>query len=88
MIHGDDRGLVLPPKIAPIQVVIVPIHTKQGFSDEINKLAQEIMKRLDGTSLSAIWFIYLFLGYGFRVRIDDRNTVQPGFKFSHWELKV
>jgi prolyl-tRNA synthetase len=50
MVHGDDRGLVLPPKVAPIQVVIVPIHTKQGFSEEITKYSLEIKEKLESMS--------------------------------------
>jgi prolyl-tRNA synthetase len=50
MTHGDDKGLVLPPRIAPIQVIIIPIHTKQvlAFFDEINQFTIQLKKRLEG----------------------------------------
>ena len=70
MTHGDDRGLRLPPKIAPIQAVILPIAAhKGGVMEACEKLFGELKKA------------------GFRVKLDDRDTVSPGFKFNDWELK-
>lgn len=71
MAHGDDRGLKLPPAIAPIQVVIVPILGKE--SKKVLATAQEIQQQLK------------VLGY--RVKIDDREQYRPGWKFNDWELK-
>ena len=74
MAHGDDNGLVLPPKLAPIQVVIVPIVGKDA---EGNKAIFEKMGQLK-KELEA---------HGHTVKIDDRDTLRPGFKFAEWELK-
>ena len=74
MAHGDSKGLVLPPKIAPIQVVIVPI--LRGSSEEQQKLKQELENIFD--SLKVL---------GIRVKIDDDDQKSPGAKFYKWELK-
>jgi prolyl-tRNA synthetase len=71
MTHGDDRGLVLPPRLAPHQVVIVPI--TRGDNPEVTAAAQA----LAGNLRSA----------GVRVHVDDRDQLSPGFKFNDWELK-
>ncbi|MEG0493853.1 MAG: proline--tRNA ligase [Clostridia bacterium] len=70
MTHGDERGLKLPPHIAPIQVVIVPIAAHKGG----------VMEKCEAlfTELKAA---------GLRVKLDDRDTLSPGFKFNDWELK-
>jgi prolyl-tRNA synthetase len=73
MAHGDDRGLRLPPAVAPVQVVIVPIYK----TDEDKGSVLEVAARMK-TDLSAT---------GIRVRLDDRDQHRPGFKFSEWELK-
>ena len=72
MAHGDDKGLKLPPKIAPIQVVIIPIISDQEKKNEVLSKANEIK---DSLSID------------YRVHIDDRDEVSPGFKFNEWELK-
>ena len=73
MAHGDDNGLVLPPKLAPIQIVMVPIYkTDEERAAVLDKMAA--LKQ----GLEAL---------GHSVRIDDRDTVRPGFKFAEWELK-
>lgn len=72
MVHGDDKGLVLPPRVAPIQVVVIPIIQKKG-SDDVLAKANEI-----GDQLKAA---------GVRVRVDDRDSYKPGWKYNHWELK-
>ena len=73
MVHGDDKGLVLPPKVAPIQVVIIPIYK----SDEARKIVfpklNEIREQLESKKI--------------RVHVDDRNELTPGYKFNDWELK-
>jgi len=70
--HGDDKGLILPPKIAPIQIVIVPIYK----SDEERKSVLEYCNKLFST-----------LKADFRVHLDDRDNLTPGFKFNYWEQK-
>ncbi|MBT3456157.1 proline--tRNA ligase [bacterium] len=69
--HGDNKGLIIPPNIAPIQVVIVPIYKKGSSSEEINKKAQELK-----SSLKKI-----------RVEVDSDESKSPGAKFYKWELK-
>ena len=71
MAHGDDKGLKLPPNLAPIQVVIVPIIPKKSDKDLVMKKVEEINNLL----------------VEYRVEIDDRDEVTPGFKFNEWELK-
>lgn len=69
MTHGDNRGLKMPPKIAPTQIVIVPIaQQKAGVLDKVNEMKETLSKK-------------------FRVELDDRAEVTPGFKFNHWELR-
>lgn len=70
-IHGDDKGLVLPPKVAPIQVVIVPIYdskTREEILNEANKIEKKLKTE-------------------FRTKLDDREEFSPGFKYNEWELK-
>lgn len=73
MAHSDDEGLVLPPNLAPIQVVIVPIYKTDEESEKVNGKANEIKKQLETLGIS--------------VKYDNRDTHKPGFKFSEWELK-
>ncbi|MCB2207550.1 MAG: proline--tRNA ligase [Bacteroidetes bacterium] len=73
MSHSDDNGLVLPPKLAPIQVVIVPIYKKPEQLDEITTEVDKIVKDLKAKGIS--------------VKFDNRDTHKPGFKFAEWELK-
>lgn len=73
MSHSDDNGLVLPPKLAPVQVVIVPIYKKQEQFDAISAKADEIKSQLEAK--------------GIRVKYDNRDTHKPGFKFAEWEFK-
>ena len=73
MAHGDDNGLVLPPALAPIQVVLVPIYRTD---DERSAVLAELDKIK--TALEAL---------GHSVKVDDRDTLRPGFKFAEWELK-
>ena len=72
MVHGDDNGLVLPPKIAPIQVIVIPI----AKTDEDKKT---IMNHVDN-------IVSQCLEKGIRVKVDNSNN-SPGFKFNEWELK-
>lgn len=72
-IHGDDKGLVLPPRIAPIQVIIIPIVTSSGGAEAISAKCREICDSLEKASVLA--------------RIDDSGERTPGWKFNYWELK-
>ncbi len=70
--HGDDKGLLLPPKIAPIQIVIVPIYKSDGDKSIVIERCKKIEQELKES---------------FRVHLDDRDNYTPGFKFNHWEQK-
>ncbi|HEY7515341.1 MAG TPA: His/Gly/Thr/Pro-type tRNA ligase C-terminal domain-containing protein, partial [Vicinamibacteria bacterium] len=74
MTHGDDAGLVLPPRVAPHQVVIVPIPPRKGdWNESVLPRAREVREALrEG---------------GIRVHLDDRETQQPGFKYADWEMR-
>ncbi|WP_214228078.1 proline--tRNA ligase [Pedobacter sp. B4-66] len=73
MAHSDDAGLVLPPKLAPIQVVIVPIYKSDEELQKISTFVDELMPKLKALGVS--------------VKYDDRDTQRPGFKFAEYELK-
>ncbi|QEK53279.1 proline--tRNA ligase [Pedobacter aquae] len=73
MAHSDDSGLVLPPKLAPIQVVIVPIYKGEEELAKISEAVDVIIKDLKQKGIS--------------VKYDDRDTQRPGFKFAEYELK-
>lgn len=73
MTHSDDNGLVLPPNLAPDQVVIVPIYRKDEEFEAVDKVAKGLMKQLRSK--------------GIRVKYDDRDTHKPGWKFNEYELK-
>jgi prolyl-tRNA synthetase len=74
MTHGDDSGLIIPPKVAPIQVVIVPIPPKKGdWSEVILPKARAVLATLREA--------------GIRAHLDDRDTQQPGYKYADWEMR-
>src|SRR5690606_36884594 len=73
MTHSDDNGLVLPPKLAPEHVVIVPIYKNDEQFAEVDKVAKEIVTDLHKA--------------GIRVNYDNRDTQKPGWKFNEYELK-
>ncbi len=73
MAHSDDNGLILPPKLAPIQVVIVPIYKKAEQLEKISEIAVKIERALEDK--------------GITVKYDDRDTHKPGWKFSEYEFK-
>ena len=73
MVHGDDKGLVLPPQVAPIQVVIVPIYYSESDKEQIIKKSKEIEQILSKKKI--------------RVHIDTRDEFTPGYKFHDWEMK-
>ncbi|KAM7252696.1 hypothetical protein ACFE04_008205 [Oxalis oulophora] len=73
MVHGDDKGLVLPPKVAAVQVIVIPVPYKdadmQGIIDACNDTADALCK------------------VGFRAEVDLRDNYSPGWKYSNWEMK-
>ncbi len=73
MAHGDDKGLILPPRIAPLQVVIVPIYKGEEQKAQINGKVKELVTQLKAA--------------GIRVKYDDNDNARPGWKFAEYELK-
>jgi prolyl-tRNA synthetase len=73
MIHGDDQGLVLPPRLAPIQTVIVPIYKNDSEKSKVMEVADRVFKELKN--------------HGIRVKMDGRDNVSSGFKFNDWEMR-
>ena len=71
MTHGDDHGLIMPPKLAPIQIVIVPIYKNDEERSKVMPVVEKISQQLKD----------------FRVKVDNRTEVTPGFKFNDWELR-
>ncbi len=71
MTHGDDQGLILPPRLAPIQVVIVPIFRSEEEQEKVMAVVNQVRDALADV----------------RVEVDDRTEVTPGFKFNHWEMR-
>jgi prolyl-tRNA synthetase len=71
MTHGDDQGLIMPPKLAPIQIVIVPIYKNDEERSKVMPVVEKISQQL----------------HDFRVKVDNRTEVTPGFKFNDWELR-
>lgn len=71
MTHGDDQGLVLPPRLAPIQIVIVPIYKNDEEKSRVMPVVDRIRQEL----------------IDFRVKVDERTEVTPGFKFNDWEMR-
>tara|TARA_Y100000590_G_scaffold361534_1_gene418253 strand:- start:8718 stop:10160 length:1443 start_codon:yes stop_codon:yes gene_type:complete len=73
MVHGDDNGLVLPPRVAPIQVIIIPIYYSDEDKEKIQNVSQELEEKLRAVKV--------------RVQVDNREQLTPGFKFNDWEMK-
>jgi prolyl-tRNA synthetase len=73
MVHGDDQGLVLPPRLAPIQTVIVPIYRKEQEREAVMQAVDRISQELEDEAI--------------RIKVDDRDNLNPGFKFNDWELR-
>jgi prolyl-tRNA synthetase len=71
MTHGDDQGLILPPKLAPTQVVIVPIYKSEEEYSRVMEVVHNVRAELKD----------------FRIQVDDRREVTPGFKFNDWEMR-
>lgn len=73
MVHGDDQGLKLPPKIAPIQAVLVPIYKTDAEKTKVMEVADKVFAELKEA--------------GIRIKLDDREEVTPGFKYNDWEMR-
>lgn len=71
MTHGDDQGLILPPRLAPLQVVVVPIFRNDAEKSAVMPVVERLEKEL----------------VDFRVHVDDRTELTPGFKFNDWEMR-
>jgi len=72
MTHGDDQGLILPPRLAPYQIVIVPIFRNDAEQAKVMPVVERMRQELSTS---------------FRVKVDDRTEVTPGFKFNDWEMR-
>jgi len=73
MMHGDDKGLVLPPRIAPYQVVVIPLHFKDKDTSIVDQSALALKAKLENV--------------GIRVHLDNRTHLNPGNKYNYWDLK-
>jgi len=73
MTHGDDQGLVLPPRLAPIQAVIVPIYKNEAEKSKVMEVADRVFLELKSA--------------GVRIKMDERENVSSGFKFNDWEMR-
>ena len=73
MVHGDDQGLILPPRLAPMQVIVVPIYKTDEEKAQVLAAARKIRDAL--------------IAAGIRVRTDEREGTSPGFKFNDWEMR-
>ncbi len=73
MTHGDDQGLILPPRLAPIQLVMVPIYRNDAEKSAVLPVVDRIFKELKAA--------------GIRLKVDDREEVTPGFKYNDWEMR-
>ncbi|MGQ9567714.1 MAG: proline--tRNA ligase [Anaerolineae bacterium] len=72
MVHGDDQGLILPPKLAPYQVVLIPIYRNDEERGRVLEAARQVLAALQGTV---------------RAKLDDREEFTPGWKFNDWEMR-
>jgi prolyl-tRNA synthetase len=73
MVHGDDQGLILPPRLAPYQLVIVPIFKTDEEKTTVIENARKLQRELSDA--------------GIRVKMDERDGMSPGFKFNDWEMR-
>jgi prolyl-tRNA synthetase len=71
MTHGDDQGLILPPRLAPVQAVLIPIYKSDDEKSKVLETVDRLRKELAG----------------FRIKVDDRTEVTPGYKFNDWEMR-
>jgi prolyl-tRNA synthetase len=73
MVHGDDQGLILPPRLAPIQVVVIPIFVSDAEKSAVLEVTERVTRELKSA--------------GIRLKVDDREEVRPGFKYNDWEMR-
>ncbi|MGA7194789.1 MAG: proline--tRNA ligase [Anaerolineales bacterium] len=73
MVHGDDQGLILPPRLAPTQAIIVPIFKNDEQKNQVMEVVDKIFAELKAA--------------GIRIKMDDRDNVSSGFKFNDWEMR-
>lgn len=73
MTHGDDQGLILPPRLAPIQIVIIPIYKSETEKSQVMPVVERVSEELKAA--------------GFRLKVDSREEITPGFKFNDWEMR-
>lgn len=73
MVHGDDKGLVLPPRVASIQVIVIPVPYKDADVTAIKAACETTVQTLSNA--------------GFSAELDTRENYSPGWKYSHWEMK-
>lgn len=73
MTHGDDKGLVLPPRVAPVQVIVIPVPYKDADTTAIQGACESTVYTLNQS--------------GIRADLDIRENYSPGWKYSHWEMK-
>ncbi|RJP52601.1 MAG: proline--tRNA ligase [Anaerolineaceae bacterium] len=73
MTHGDDQGLILPPKVAPIQAIVVPIYKTDEEKSKVMEVADKVFSELKAA--------------GIRIKMDDREGLTPGFKYNDWEMR-
>ena len=74
MVHSDDQGFICPPRIAPLQVIGVPIYRKEAEKEKVLTRFQEIQEQFKASK-------------AFSFKVDNRDNLSPGFKFNDWELK-
>ncbi len=88
MVHGDQKGLILPPHVAPIQIVIIPIIKRGDAADEILRVARQLAQELRTPRRNLCCSMSeTRIEQGVRVIVDDDETKTPGAKFYAWELK-
>src|SRR5512141_333397 len=73
MVHGDDQGMVMPPRLAPTQAVVVPIYKNDAEKSKVMEVADRVFMELKAA--------------GIRIKMDDRDNVSSGFKFNDWEMR-
>ncbi len=73
MVHGDDQGLMLPPRLAPIQVVVIPIYRDDEGKSQVMPVTEQVRRMLQESNI--------------RLRVDDREEHTPGWKFNDWEMR-
>jgi len=84
MVHGDWKGLVLPPKVAPVQVIILPIFPRGGDTDTKEQKENARKQFIDNITIK---ILKPLLDADIRAQIDESDTHQIGFKHNHWEMK-